>query len=156
MSVGHVVLIAALTFVALGAVRRVFWFARWRRMGGHGRWRGRGRGHRRGFGVGWISRAIDATPEQEVKLAEIVDKLRGDMDVLRQTRSGMITSLVELLPGETLDEAALGNLASKANVAYEKIRGDLVQALAELHRTLTPAQRRQVTVWVERRHSRWA
>ncbi len=154
MSVGHVVLIAVVTFFALGALRRVLWFARWRRMGGHGRRYGRGRGGPRG--AAWIARAIDATPEQEAKLAEIADKLRGDVDVLRQTRSGLIASIVELLPGETLDEAALGALASKANAAYEQIRGDLVQALAELHRTLTPPQRRQVTVWIERRHSRWA
>jgi Spy/CpxP family protein refolding chaperone len=148
MGVGHVVLIAALTFFALGALRRMFWFARWRR---HGGWH-HGHGFRRG-GLRWISRAIDATPEQEAKLAEIATRMQGDFQSMRETRAGVIDALVEILPGEALNEQALDQLASKATATYEKVRGDLVQSIVELHRTLTPAQRRQVTAWLQRRRS---
>jgi Spy/CpxP family protein refolding chaperone len=148
MSVGHVVVIAALTFFALGALRRAFWFARWRRRGGSHGWRRHGGGGR--SGPRWIEQAIGATPEQAEEIAEIVEQLRGDAQVLRRARSGVVASLVELLPGEHLDEAALGQVASQANAAYEKVREDLVRAIAELHRTLTPAQRRQVTRWLDR------
>jgi Spy/CpxP family protein refolding chaperone len=158
MGVGHVVLIVVLTVLGLGALRRLFWFSRWRRQGGrwgHG-WHGhhhRGRG-RHGFGASsWMARAIDATPEQEAKISEIVARMRGDFDVIRATRSDLIESLVAVLPGEALDEQALDQMASKATVAYEKLRGDLKQSLVEFHRTLTPAQRKQVSSWLQRR---WA
>jgi Spy/CpxP family protein refolding chaperone len=165
MGVGHIVLIVVLTVLGLGVLRRLFWFSRWRRRGGYwGRgWHGHRHGHH-GFGRGgsggpasWIARSIDATPEQEAKLSEIVARMRGDFDVLRATRSDLIESLVAVLPGEALDEQALDQMASKATMAYEKLRGDVVESLKELHRTLTPAQRKQVTSWLQRRASyRWA
>src|SRR5581483_7262548 len=105
----------------------------------------------------WIARAIDATPEQEAKLSEIVSRMRGDFDVVRATRRDIIDSLVEVLPGEALDEQALDAMASKATAAYEKVRGDLVESLRELHRTLTPEQRKRITGWLQRRRMyRWA
>jgi hypothetical protein len=70
MGVGHVVLIVVLTVLALGVVRRLFWFSRWRRWGRHG-WHGRqgwsgGWRHGRGGSPGsWLAWALDATPEQE-------------------------------------------------------------------------------------------
>ena len=100
-----------------------------------------------------MARAIHATPEQEAKLSEIVARMRGDFDVIRATRSDMIESLVSMLPGDALDEQALDQMASKATVAYEKLRGDLKRSLVEFHRTLTPAQRKQVSSWLQRR---WA
>jgi Spy/CpxP family protein refolding chaperone len=155
MGVGHVVLIVVLTVLGLGVLRRMFWFARWRRHRGH--WGGGWRGHRHGRrGASWVARAIDATPEQEAKLTEIVARMRGDFDVLRATRSDMMASLVEMLPGEALDEQALEQMASKATAGFEKLRGDLVESLKELHKTLTPEQRKQVTSWLQRRNHRWA
>jgi Spy/CpxP family protein refolding chaperone len=160
MGVGHVVLIVVLTVLGLGALRRLFWFSRWRRFGGHwGRgWHGHRHG-RHGFGASsWMARAIDATPEKEAKLSEIVARMRGDFDALRATRSDMLESLVAILPGDALDEQALDQMASKATVAYEKLRGDLKQSLVEFHGTLTPEQRKRVTSWLARRRSsyRWA
>ncbi len=158
MGVGHIVLIVVLTVLGLGVLRRMFWFARWRRHGGHwGRgWHGHRHG-RRGSPAAWIARSIDATPEQEAKLSEIVARMRGDFDVLRSTRSELMESLVSVLPGDALDEAALDQMASKATAGFEKLRGDLVESLKELHKTLTPAQRKQVSAWLQRRASyRWA
>src|SRR5581483_6612791 len=106
MGVGHVGLIVVLTVLALGVLRRLFWFRRWRRWGG-GWHHGHHRHGRYAFGPPWIARAIDATPEQEAKLSEIVSRMRGDFDVVRATRRDIIDSLVEVLPGEALDEQAL-------------------------------------------------
>ncbi len=105
-----------------------------------------------------MARALDATPEQEVKLSEIIARMRGDFDALRSTRSDMMASLVEMLPGEALDEQALEQIASKATVGFEKLRGDFKRgSLVEFHRTLTPEQRKRVSSWLQRRASyRWA
>jgi Spy/CpxP family protein refolding chaperone len=83
--------------------------------------------------------------------------MRGDFDTLRSTRSDMLASLVEMLPGEALDEQALEQMASRATVSFEKLRGDLVESLKEFHRTLTPEQRKRVSAWLQRRRGyRWA
>jgi Spy/CpxP family protein refolding chaperone len=158
MGVGHIVLIVVLTVLGLGVLRRVFWFARWRRHGWHGH-HGWHRGWHRGRGASpgaWMARALDATPEQEAKLSEIVTRMRGDFDGLRSTRSDMMASLVEMLPGESLDEQALDQMASRATAGFEKLRADLVASLKEFHQTLTPHQRKRVTSWLQRRHHRWA
>jgi len=160
MGVGHVVLIVVLTVLSLGLLRRLFWFARWRRHGrwGHG-WHGYRRGwhHHGGGRVSWMARALDATPEQEAKLNEIVDRMRGDFESLRSTRADLMGSLVDMLPGDALDEQALEQMASKATAGFEKLRGDFKQSLVEFHRTLTPEQRKKVSAWLQRRASyRWA
>ncbi len=104
-----------------------------------------------------MARVLDATPEQEAKLSEIVARMRGDFDELRSTRHDMLASLVDMLPGEALDEQKLDQMASKATAGFEKLRGDLKQSLVDFHKTLTPAQRKQVTSWLQRRASyRWA
>jgi Spy/CpxP family protein refolding chaperone len=146
--IGLIVLVSALTFFALGFLRRVIWRRHHRGFGHHG---GGGHGYGRRY---FIRRALDrfgATGEQRQQVEEVEAKLREDVFALRQGYRQLMVELGEMLPGEQLDTGALDRLSDSLMDLTGKLRSDLRQALLDLHQKATPEQRKRLATMLRHR-----
>ncbi len=150
--------VGALTLVAVGAVLGAGATAQAGRMGG---WHGFG--HHGGFAkteeqlreqaadkTAWVLGRIDATPEQETRINDIITSLVGDLYPLRgehrEYRRQLITELARpQVDGEALeriraDGMALANSASKT----------LVNAVVDVTEVLSVEQRQELAAMIGR------
>jgi Spy/CpxP family protein refolding chaperone len=145
--IGLIVLVSALTFFALGFLRRLMW------RGHHRGFRHHGMGH--GYGRHYfIGRALDrfgATGEQRKQIEEVEAKLREDVFALRQGYRQLMVELGAMLPAEQLDADALDRLADALMDKTVKLRADVRQALLDLHQKASPEQRQRLATMLRYR-----
>ena len=143
MGIGSVVFISVITVVTLGALRRLFGWRR-RGWGGHGRGRGR-------WGERVLDRVLDeleATGAQRDQVKSIKEQLVSELRGLRSPRREILEELLIGLEAEKLDAEGLDR---KAEELFGKARAGVRKALEELHRTLTPVQRKRAVELARRR-----
>ena len=123
--------------------------------GMHGRMGGMGFMH---GGMGEMLDDIDATAEQEKKIWEIFDGVRGDIRStaidFRNTRG----EVLELLSAPEIDREAAEKLRSKRIAALDEASRKMTKALLDAAEVLTPEQRAELAEHVEERRSgrgRW-
>jgi Spy/CpxP family protein refolding chaperone len=129
---------------------------------GPGGWgHGWGHGHRFGMGMGGhpferMLEEIDATAEQETKIWEIVDGVRGEVrPVMREFRNTH-EQLATLLAAPTIDRAAVEKLRAERIAAVDQASQKLTTALVSAAEVLTPEQRAKLAEHVEKhRAGRW-
>ena len=104
---------------------------------------------------------IEATPEQQEKLAAIARQAAKDLEPLRGQHHEARKQALELLSRDTVDRAALEKLRAGKLAQADAASRRVTQALADAAEVLTPEQRRKVAEHVERRagrhgrHRRW-
>jgi Spy/CpxP family protein refolding chaperone len=120
------------------------------RGGGCGHHRGRFGRHRfGGFGFGpmrffGILRELDLSPAQKRDLGETFFKVRDKVSALRFRSFAGIDTLIDAVTGAEFDRAAVEQAAAQHAEAVGAARQELVEGLAKLHATLTPAQRERL------------
>ncbi len=93
---------------------------------------------------------IDATAEQEARLAEIAKATAHDLAPLReQLRTGRAEAMA-LFAAPTIDRAAAEQLRAQQLALAETVSHRLTQALADAAEVLTPEQRQSLAERVQR------
>lgn len=133
---------------------------------GYGGW------HRGGFAAGPVDPAqvdkhlermlrhlyveIDATEEQKQRLAPIVKQAAKDLLPLHDRMHAARGQAIELFSGDTIDRGAIEALRAEHLQLAEQASRRIAQVLAEAGEVLTPAQRKQLTEHIgKRHHHRW-
>jgi protein CpxP len=97
---------------------------------------------------------LDATPEQQQRLAPIVKDAARDLLPLREKLHAARRQGFELLTAPTVDRAALESLRTEQLQVAETGSRRLAQALADVADVLTPEQRKTIAERIERHHAR--
>jgi len=133
----------------------------WAHGGGHGGWhRGGGfmggpmDGERIERMVKHMAVEVDATPEQQAKLAEIAKAAANDLRPLREKARDARRQGMQLLAAPTIDRAAIERLRAEQIQAADAASKRLTQALADTAEVLTPAQRQKLAERFQRRGER--
>ncbi|MCA1439898.1 Spy/CpxP family protein refolding chaperone [Ensifer sp. IC4062] len=107
--------------------------------------------------IGSVLDELDATPEQEDKLWDIIDKARSEIRPtfrdFRETRE----EVIELLGASTIDRAAAERLRSERIAAIDEASRKMTTALLDAAEVLTPQQRSKLVEHLKERrgHGRW-
>lgn len=107
--------------------------------------------------IGYVLDELDATPEQEDKLWDIIDKARDEIRPtfrdFRETR----TEVIELLGAPTIDRAAAEKLRSERIAAIDEASRKMTAALLDAAEVLTPEQRSKLVAHLKehRGRGRW-
>jgi protein CpxP len=91
---------------------------------------------------------LDATTDQQVKLANIAKAAAGDLRALREKAQAARAQAVTLLTGPTIDRTAIERLRAEQIGLAETASKRIAQALADAAEVLSPQQRRQVADWI--------
>jgi Spy/CpxP family protein refolding chaperone len=91
--------------------------------------------------VGFLSREVDATPEQQQKLTAIGETMAKEVLPLHEKFHEAHKKLHALLLQPTTDRAALETLRAESMALADEASKKLVQGLADAADVLTPAQR---------------
>jgi Spy/CpxP family protein refolding chaperone len=106
--------------------------------------------------VGHLAVEIDATPEQESKLAEIAKAAAAELVPLRQQWREARTDAIALLTAPTVDRAAIEQFRAAQLQLADTASKELAEALADAAEVLTPEQRQALAERMEqfrgRRH----
>ena len=97
---------------------------------------------------------IDATDAQKQQLAPIVKDAARDLLPLRAKMHDARRQAVELLSQENIDRVALETLRADQLKLAEMASQRFTQALADLADVLTPEQRKQLALRIDRWHGR--
>ena len=98
---------------------------------------------------------IDATDEQEQKLAPIVKEAVKDLLPLREKMRAARKQAVELLTRDTIDRGAIEALRAEQFQFAEQASRRIAQSLADAAEVLTPAQRKELAARVEKHRRGW-
>ena len=98
---------------------------------------------------------IDATEEQQQKLAPIVKQAAKDLLPLREKTRGARKKALELLTQDHVDRAAIETLRAGQLQLAEQASRHISQALADAAEVLTPAQRKELAARIERHRRGW-
>jgi Spy/CpxP family protein refolding chaperone len=130
-----------------GRYMQRFGFEQGEQMGGrHGggmmqaRWGG-GHGH---GGMGRVLHELDLTDEQEDKIFEIMDGVRGEVRPLMREFRDTREDLVEILSAETIDRQAVETLRTERVAALDTASKTMTEALLDAADVLTPEQRAEL------------
>jgi len=91
---------------------------------------------------------LDATADQQVKIANIAKAAIGDLRPLREKAQAARNNAVTLLTAPTIDHAAIERLRAEQIVLAETASKRITQALTDAVDVLNPEQRRKVADWV--------
>ena len=94
---------------------------------------------------------INATPEQQQKLAPIVKQAAQDLQPLRGQMQAARKQAMELMGAEQIDRAALERLRVEQLQTADALSRRVTQALADAAEILNPAQRKQLAEHMQRR-----
>ena len=97
---------------------------------------------------------LDATPEQQQRIAPIVKEAARDLLPLREKMHAARRRGLELLTAPAVDRGALENLRAEQVQLAETGSRRLALALADLADVLTPDQRKTIAERIER-HRGW-
>jgi periplasmic protein CpxP/Spy len=98
---------------------------------------------------------LDATTDQQAKLASIAKAAAGDLRELREKAQAARAQAVTLLTGPTIDRSAIERLRAEQIGLAETASKRIAQALADAAEVLSPQQRRQVADWIAS-HGPWS
>lgn len=104
--------------------------------------------------IGSVLDELDATPEQEDKLWDIIDQARGEIRPafrdFRETRE----EVVELLGAPTIDRAAAEKLRGERIAAIDEASRKMTTALLDAAEVLSPEQRAKLVEHLKERRDR--
>jgi Spy/CpxP family protein refolding chaperone len=99
---------------------------------------------------------LDATTDQQVKIANIAKAAVADLRPLREKAQAARTQAVALLTAPTIDRSAIERLRAEQIGLAETASKRIAQALADAAEVLSPEQRRKVADWMASRRPWWA
>jgi Spy/CpxP family protein refolding chaperone len=147
-----IIVVAALTYLALGILRRIFFRRhRWGYWHHGGRWHGHG--HGRGFFLGRALSWFNASDEQRKQIEEVEGVLREDFFALRKSYRELMLGVGDMLPSEHIDEDALDRLSHSMMDLAGRLKADLRKALIDVHDKATPEQRQRLAKMLRYRFS---
>lgn len=121
---------------------------------GHRRCHGHGRCHRGGCGPGhgrwrrgplWrLLDRLDTTPGQEKVIREEVEQVIDQVHDLKRSWWRAGDDLAQVMSSEAADEAAIDEALAKNSAQLDAVRKQVARALARIHETLDPQQRRRL------------
>jgi protein CpxP len=91
---------------------------------------------------------LDATADQQVKIANIAKAAAGDLRALREKAQAARSQAVTLLTAPTIDRTAVERLRTEQIGLAETASKRIAQALADAAEVLNPEQRRKVADWI--------
>src|SRR4029077_2706023 len=94
---------------------------------------------------------LDATADQQAKLATIAKAAVGDLRHLREKAQATRSQAVTLLTAPSIDRTAIERLRTEQIGLAETASKRIAQALADAADVLNPEQRRKVADWMARR-----
>ncbi len=103
-----------------------------------------------------IDDALDeakVTPEQRASIYASRDRAMEVIAQHRQSRQAHLEEALALFEADRVDPAQLQAMRSQREAEHRQVADAIVQAIGEVHDTLTPVQRKAVTDWV--RAKRW-
>jgi periplasmic protein CpxP/Spy len=98
---------------------------------------------------------IDATDEQKQRLAPIVKQAARDLLPLRERMHDARGKALALLTQDSIDRAAIETLRAEQLQLAEQASKRIAQTLADAAEVLTPAQRKELALRVERHRRGW-
>jgi periplasmic protein CpxP/Spy len=91
---------------------------------------------------------LDATADQQAKIAGIAKSAVGDLRALREKAQAARAQAVTLLTAPTIDRTAIERLRTEQIALAETASKRIAQALADSAEVLNPEQRKKVADWV--------
>jgi len=101
--------------------------------------------------VRWMLADIDASEEQQKKIAEIMTTAMRELHPLREQGREARRQAMEILSKPQVDRAALEALRAKQAQAIDQISRRITQSLADAAEVLTPDQRAKLAERMEKR-----
>jgi Spy/CpxP family protein refolding chaperone len=99
---------------------------------------------------------IDATADQQAKIAAIAKAAVADLRPLREKAQAARAQAVTLLTAPTIDRSAIERLRAEQIGLAETASKRIAQALADAADVLSPEQRRKVADWMALGRPWWA
>jgi Spy/CpxP family protein refolding chaperone len=98
---------------------------------------------------------LDATADQQVKIANIAKAAVADLRPLREKAQAARSQAVALLTAPTIDRTAIERLRAEQIGLAETASKRIAQALSDAAEALNPEQRRKVADWVSHSGGWW-
>jgi protein CpxP len=99
---------------------------------------------------------LDATPDQQVKIANIAKAAVADLRPLHEKAHATRAQALTLLTAPTIDRSAIERLRAEKIGLAETASKCIAQALADAAEVLNPEQRRKVADWMAFGRPWWA
>jgi len=101
-----------------------------------------------------ISRELDLTDEQKLKLNQIKDEFLAKKNELHGNRKEMLDAFLLQVNSSQIDEEKLNSLIAEKETKMIEMRKYLVSKFAEFHAVLTPEQRGKLAAKVSEFHEK--
>jgi Spy/CpxP family protein refolding chaperone len=108
--------------------------------GGRWSWRGRMR---------WLFERLDTSPGQEKVFVKAADDLTEAFEKMRDELRNTRAAIAQSLRGEHFDAGSLRELHEKHDALIAQLRETLRGAMAQVHESLDPRQRRELADLIE-------
>src|SRR3984893_13203279 len=99
---------------------------------------------------------LDATADQQVRIANIAKAAAGDLRTLREKAQATRSQAVTLLTAPTIDRTAIERLRAEQIGLAETASKRIAQAAADASEALNPEQRRKIADWMALGRPWWA